>query len=77
MNSKQKIVFVSSFKKNPDGSTGGWAHDSATLIDSKISDFYEWITLDTTADSVVHVGFLKRLLKAFKRIFVFLNIIYL
>jgi glycosyltransferase involved in cell wall biosynthesis len=75
MNSKPKIVFVSSFKKNADGSTGGWAHDSKTLIESEISNHYDWVNLDTTADSVIHVSFIKRLYKAFKRIFTFLNII--
>ncbi len=65
---KQNVVFVGAFSAQEDGSTGGQAYACQSIVDGDLSLHVNWIKIDTTADSVVHVGFLKRMFKAFLRL---------
>jgi len=68
---KKNVVFVGAFNTQEDGSTGGQAYACQSIVDSDISKYVNWIKIDTTADSVMHVGFVKRLTKAFLRLMKF------
>lgn len=70
---KKKILFVGSFKKaGKDGSVGGQMFACHSLINSSLSDEYEWVLIDSTADSNTLAPIYKRAWKAIKRVLRFL-----
>ncbi len=73
---KKNIVFVGAFKeKAGDGAIGGQLHDCKTLIESEISNYINWITIDSTMESLPPPPIWRRLLLALKRFFLVLKII--
>lgn len=72
---KRNIVFVGAFKeKAGDGAVGGQLYACKTLIESEISSYINWITIDTTMESLPPPPIWRRLLLALKRLFLFLTI---
>lgn len=76
--SSKKVLFVGSFKSNAkDGGVGGQMFACKTIINSSISNLVDWTLIDTTADTNMPTGLLKRASKAFLRILKFTyNIIF-
>jgi glycosyltransferase involved in cell wall biosynthesis len=73
LNNKKRVLFVGSFKVNAkDGSVGGQMYACRSLIDSELSNFVDWILLDSTADSNLEKSFIKRTYKACKRLLKFI-----
>ena len=73
LNNKKRVLFVGSFKVNAkDGSVGGQMYACRSLIDSELSNFVDWILLDSTADSNLEESFIKRTYKACKRLLKFI-----
>lgn len=74
MKHKKQVLFVGSFKsKAKDGTVGGQMFACRSLINSNISDKVDWLLVDSTADSNIIQTKWKRLIKACKRLFLFLN----
>lgn len=70
--SNKKILFVGSFKTTAkDGGVGGQMFACKTIINSSISDSVDWTLIDTTSDSNIPAGFIKRLWKAIQRVLIF------
>lgn len=66
---KKKILFVGSFKKaSKDGTVGGQMFACNSLINSAISEYVEWILIDSTADSNKAISLFARTYKALKRL---------
>jgi glycosyltransferase involved in cell wall biosynthesis len=73
---KKGVLFVGSFMKEAkDGHVGGQMFACNSLLNSKISDNYNWFLVDSTSESVFTPSFLNRVSKAFKRIFKCLSIL--
>jgi len=69
---KKRILFVGSFKtKSEKGGVGGQMYACTSLINSHLSDQYEWVTIDSTAESNLHIAFYKRFYKALYRLILF------
>ncbi len=67
---KKNILFVGAFNNNTlDGSTGGQLFACTSLLDSELSLLYNFIKIDSTADTVPAPPVYKRLLKAASRVF--------
>jgi glycosyltransferase involved in cell wall biosynthesis len=54
-NARRKILFVGSFKQPRDGKIGGQYFACSSLMGSSLKDQFEFITIDSTLDSI-HVG---------------------
>jgi glycosyltransferase involved in cell wall biosynthesis len=66
---KKNILFVGSFKKQgKDGTVGGQMFACNLLVNSDISDYVNWILIDTTAKTNQKRHFLTRLIPAFGRL---------
>lgn len=73
---KIKILFVGSFKQTAkDGSVGGQMYACKSLLDSSLSDYVDWILLDTTGESVPPPPVFIRSFFAFKRLIKFIFLI--
>ncbi len=73
---KKNIVFVGAFKeKAGDGAVGGQLYACKTLIESEISGYINWITIDSTMESLPPPPIWRRLFLALKRGYLFLTII--
>jgi glycosyltransferase involved in cell wall biosynthesis len=70
---KRCVLFVGSFKEHSkDGSVGGQMFACRSLINSELSNSFEWILIDSTADSNKPERFIKRFYKATIRIIKFI-----
>jgi glycosyltransferase involved in cell wall biosynthesis len=66
-------LFVGSFKDQAaDGSVGGQMFACRSLLASRLKDEFQFILIDSTAESVPAPGFLKRLIKALLRLCTFI-----
>ncbi len=66
---KKKILFIGSFKsKSTTGHVGGQMFACNSLINSELKDNYEWILIDTTANTNLKRSFLNRLFMAILRL---------
>ncbi len=71
---KKTILFVGSFKNTTkDGSVGGQMFACNTIMNSDLSNNFNWILLDTTALSNKKSSFIVRLFRAFVRVIKFIN----
>jgi len=67
-NHKKRVLFIGSFiKVNKDGGTGGQLYACTSLLESELSNYVDWILIDSSTKLPVP-GFTKRVLKALKRI---------
>lgn len=72
---KKNIVFVGAFKeKGGDGVVGGQLYACKTLIESEISNYINWICIDSTMESLPPPPIWRRLFLALKRLFLVLTI---
>jgi glycosyltransferase involved in cell wall biosynthesis len=70
---KRWVLFVGSFKEqSKDGSVGGQMYACRSLINSELSNSFEWILIDSTADSNKPENLIKRIYKASIRIIKFI-----
>lgn len=73
MTRKKNILFVGSFNSNTkDGSSGGQLFACTSLIESDLKDRYNFITIDTTAETVPAPPIYKRIPKVLSRLIKFL-----
>jgi len=70
--SKPNILFVGSFKKSKDGSTGGQNFACRSLVDSDLKKYYNFIKVDTTADTVPAPPIYRRIPKVIARLLTFI-----
>src|SRR5690242_634268 len=69
---KKRILFVGSFKESTkDQSTGGQMFACKSLINSSLNQSVDFVTIDSTADSVPLPNLFIRLIKAIKRLVIF------
>jgi len=70
---KKNVLFVGSFKSQATkGAVGGQMYACTSLVESSLSNDINWIKIDTTALSNMHIPFHNRLFKAIKRLFLFI-----
>ncbi|HRO07518.1 MAG TPA: glycosyltransferase family 4 protein [Saprospiraceae bacterium] len=68
MSDTKRILFVGSFKSQAkDGSVGGQMYACKTLLNSSLKDKYQWILIDSTADSNIKSSIFKRVYKSIIR----------
>ena len=71
---KKTVLFVGSFNfGGKAGHIGGQMFACTTLINSQLSEYIDWLLIDSTADNVISSGFIKRLGKATFRIVLFVK----
>lgn len=69
MNQKRKILFVGAFnRKTKDGSSGGQLFACTSLMESNLTNLFDFIKLDTTAETVPAPPVYKRLSKVVGRL---------
>ncbi len=72
--SKPCYIFVGAFRAgNADGSTGGQLYACRTLLNSPISEYIDWILIDSTQESVPAPPLYKRIIPAIKRLLLFIH----
>lgn len=72
---KLNIIFVGAFKQHAgDGALGGQLYACRSLLKSPISEYVNWITIDSTMDSLPPSPLFRRFFRAAKRLTKFLSI---
>lgn len=69
---KFKAIFVGSFlAQAKDGSVGGQMYACRTLVQSPISDYVDWLTIDSTMESQPPPSMARRMFLAGRRVLIF------
>src|SRR5438876_10460964 len=69
---KVKVLFIGSFaRRNEPTSIGGQRYACTTIIESNLSEYVDWIKLDSTSESATVAPLYVRLIKAIKRLFLY------
>lgn len=71
MERKRKVVFVGAFNTRS-GNMGGQLYACLSLLNSPLSNLFEWKLVDTTAPTNLKRGFISRLMQACSRVAQFL-----
>ena len=72
---KPTVVFVGGFRRPRDGTLGGQLYACRTLVQSPISEYVNWIELDTSMESLPPPGLIRRSYLAGRRLLRFLAIL--
>ncbi len=65
---KKNVLIVGAFKNLTDGGSGGQLFACKTIIDSPLSDYINWIKVDSTVPHANGLSMLTRILKGIKRV---------
>jgi glycosyltransferase involved in cell wall biosynthesis len=72
-NNKVKVLFIGSFaRRNETTSIGGQRYACTTIIASNLSEYVDWIKLDSTAASGASIPLYVRIIKAIKRFLLYI-----